>query len=101
MRFLFIALVNWKMPDALPFSDQPRPTGLAHWIDFSFLGQPGVFGWVRITLAVLSVPYVLGRWLPVVIPLITALHVAVFTFYNSQGYVNHTWQLISMILVAQ
>jgi hypothetical protein len=35
------------------------------------------------------------------IPLITALHVAVFTFYNSQGYVNHTWQLISMILVAQ
>jgi hypothetical protein len=101
MRVLFILLVNWKIPSDLPFSSQPKPTGLAHWIDFSMLGNESVLGGVRLAIALLSIPYVLGMGLWFVIPAITFLHIAIFTFFNSQGFVSHAWQIISMILVAQ
>ncbi|MGI8602703.1 MAG: hypothetical protein ACR2OZ_06840 [Verrucomicrobiales bacterium] len=101
MRLFFILLVVWKFPHALPYAGQPAPNGLAHWIDFSFLGHDPVVLWVRMALVLLSVPYVLGRWLPVVLPVITALHVAALTFFNSQGFINHSLQILGMVLVAQ
>ncbi|MGI8602023.1 MAG: hypothetical protein ACR2OZ_03390 [Verrucomicrobiales bacterium] len=100
-RLLFAVLVNWMMPQGFHFASQARPTGLAHFFDLTFLSQPGAMMWVRIGLALLSIPYLFSLGLSVVLPLMTLLHVMVFTYNNSQGYTHHGNQIISLILLAQ
>lgn len=101
LRLFFAVLVNWMMPEGFNFQSQPHPTGLAHVADLTFLGREGVMGWVRLVMGLLSIPYVFALGLPVVLPLMTLLHVMVFTYNNSQGYTHHGNQIISLILLAQ
>jgi len=83
------------------FDSQDVPTGLAHFVDLTFLARPGVMPWVTGAFAVLCVPYIFGRGLGVVLPLLTLIHCGVFSFFNSQGYKSHGNQIISLILLAQ
>lgn len=83
------------------FDSQDVPTGLAHWVDLTFLAKPGVMPWVTGAFAVLCLPYIFGRGLGVVLPLLTLIHCSVFAFFNSQGYKSHGNQIISLILLAQ
>jgi hypothetical protein len=83
------------------FDSQDVPTGLAHFVDLTFLSKPGVMTWVTGVFAVLCVPYVFGWGLTVVLPLLTLIHCGVFAFFNSQGYKSHGNQIISLILLAQ
>jgi hypothetical protein len=83
------------------FDSQDVPTGLAHFVDLTFLSKPGVMAWVTGVFAVLCVPYVFAQGLAVVLPLLTLIHCSVFAFFNSQGYKSHGNQIISLILLAQ
>lgn len=101
-RFLFAALALWMLwGTRFQFDSQDVPTGLAHWIDLTFLAKPGAMTWVQWSFAALCVPYVFNIGLPIALPLMTLLHCAVFSFYNSQGYKSHGNQIISLILLAQ
>ena len=51
------------------FDSQDVPTGLAHFVDLTFLSKPGVMAWVTGVFAVLCVPYVFAQGLAVVLPL--------------------------------
>ena len=85
----------------LQFDSQSVPTGMAHFIDLSFLSRDGVMTWVKVIFGALCVPYVFGRGLPVVLPLLTLIHCMVFAFFNSQGFKSHGNQIVSLILLAQ
>lgn len=101
-RLCFAALaltMLWGLK--LPFNSQDVPTGLAHFVDLTFLSRPGVMTWVTWAFAALCVPYVFGRGLAIALPLLTLIHCAVFAYYNSQGFKSHGNQIISLILLAQ
>ena len=101
-RLCFAALaltMMWGLK--FQFDSQDVPTGLAHFVDLTFLSKPGVMPWVTWLFAALCVPYVFGRGLAVVLPMMTLIHCAVFAFFNSQGYKSHGNQIISLILLAQ
>lgn len=103
MRFSFAALVLWTMNDPHPFDfpGQPAPVGIARWVNLTWLHQDGMFHYVLGTSAALGLFYVLGRGLLMVLPLLTALHVAVWTYADSQGSIHHGLQLVSMVLLVQ
>jgi len=101
-RLCFAALALTMMSGLrFQFDSQDVPTGLAHFVDLTFLAKPGVMPWVTRIFALLCVPYIFGRGLSVALPLLTLIHCAVFAFYNSQGYKSHGNQIISLILLAQ
>lgn len=103
MRVSFSALVLWTLNDPHPFDypGQPAPVGVARWVDLSWLHREGMFHVVLGAAATLCVLYILGRGLTIVLPLLTALHVAVWTYFDSQGSTHHGLQLVSMVLLAQ
>ena len=103
MRLLFavlaIDMIKWKTG---AFTTQKFPHGIAHFVNLTWLAQhpPGLF-WQGLTIVGLLL-YVAG-WLPV-LGLLPALFFAVTigTLVTSQSQnVNHTWQLVTMILLAQ
>lgn len=101
-RLCFAALaltMMWGLK--FQFDSQDVPTGLAHFVDLTFLSKPGVMPWVTWIFAALCVPYVFGRGLVAVLPVMTLIHCAVFAFFNSQGYKSHGNQIVSLILLAQ
>jgi hypothetical protein len=101
-RLCFAALaltMMWGLK--FQFDSQDVPTGLAHFVDLTFLSKPGVMVWVTWGFAALCVPYVFGFGLTAVLPMMTLIHCAVFAFFNSQGYKSHGNQIISLILLAQ
>lgn len=101
MRFGFAGLLWYRMPDALPPAVQPFPNGVANWIDLTFLANPAVFTPARwIFLAMLAL-YVAGRLMPLALSYLLCLNVAVYTLWNSQGWIGHTDQIISLTLLAQ
>lgn len=90
--------IRWGLP---PYDDQPKPNGLAHFIDLTFLTDKSVMGPLQaITIACL-VLYVL-RIVPVIAVLVPfAVSVGVGTLINSQGAINHDTQMVTMILLGQ
>ena len=100
-RIFFAIMVCLMMPEKFVFGSQDRPTGLAHYFDLTWLSEPSAMPTVRIVVGVLCLLYAANLILPVVLPVLTLLHVIVFTFNNSQGYTHHGNQIISLILVAQ
>lgn len=103
LRLSFAALVLWTMNDPHPFDfpGQPAPVGMARWINLSWLHRDGMFQIVLGITSALCLLYVVGRGLIVVLPLLTFLHVAVWTYSDSQGATHHGLQLVSMVLLAQ
>ena len=103
MRLAFAALVLWTLNDWHPFAfaAQPSPVGLARWIDLTWLHHDGMFPWVFGISALLCALYVVGLGLPLVLPALTAVHVIVRTYNNSQGFTHHGVQLVSMVLLVQ
>ncbi len=100
-RALFAALTIYHFPTLMPFTTQPVPNGIARWFDLTWLAAPGALETVRWIFMGLMVPYVLGWALWAVLPLAAFLHIAIFSLNNSQGYINHNWQIVSSILLIQ
>ncbi len=102
MRAAFATLAFWNIKwETAPYIEQKFPNGLAHFIDLTWLGhhppsdltQYGVIGFLIL--------YVIGFF-----PALGFLPTAVFatligTLLNSQGAINHSWQMVTMIGLAQ
>ncbi|CAN5171593.1 hypothetical protein BH23VER1_BH23VER1_14570 [soil metagenome] len=88
----------WK---PLNLHEQPLPRGIAHFVDLTFLGDPGVFEVFRIVAAVAALLYALRLFLPLSLPLLAVCHITYQTLYNSQGPTHHDHQMVSLALLAQ
>ncbi len=101
MRALFAVLlfasIKWE---TAPYKVVRNPTGLAHFIDFTWLAHqpPGLF-WQGLVIAGLVI-YVLG-WLPA-LSLLPACTFAVMigTLVTSKA-MHHSWQAITLVALAQ
>jgi len=96
MLYPFYRAIGRKLPNV-----QPHPNGLAHFFDLTFLAQPAVVQGTMILSIVAAFFYVSG-WL--MIPALTVLSVVLIlqgTLINSQGAINHSLQLLTMVVVAQ
>ncbi|MFT5467711.1 MAG: hypothetical protein ACI8UO_002818 [Verrucomicrobiales bacterium] len=80
---------------------QTHETGLAHLFDLTWLSNPAYFVPVQWILLIGLGIYVSGFLLPLVLPVLTTLHILIFTLDNSEGNTNHTHQMGSLILLGQ
>ena len=102
MRAGFAALVFYTIKwETGAWTTQKFPNGIAYFVDLTWIGQsPPGWGWKGLTLAGLSA-YVAG-WLPA-LGLLPALFFSIIigTLGNSQGAINHSTQMVTMMLLAQ
>ena len=103
MRLFFAALVMYIFTDWHPyqFASQPSPTGLARFIDLTFLHHPAAYTSMLWVAGICSLAYVMGWGLPVVLPVLTLANTLVRTYANSQGFTHHGYQLITLTLLTQ
>jgi len=84
------------------FDSQPQPNGLAEWgFDFTFFADPGthaLFCGVGVGALVL---YVIGLVPWLALPYLAWFSIATKTLANSQGGISHSYQMVSLILLAQ
>lgn len=97
-----IAWCAWQtLAGPLPFATQPRPHGIATWIDVTFGGNPHVMAVLTPLSAVGLVLYVLNIALPFTLVLPLVLSFAMGSLLNSQGAINHTNQIVTLALLTQ
>lgn len=89
------------MWDVLPFEKIEMANGLAHWVDFSFLGGEDAMRWFRPLVIAAAALYVLDVVNPLGIVLLTAAHLSYHTLHNSQGFTYHGNNIVGLILVTQ
>lgn len=102
MRAAFAVLAFWNIKwETAPYIEQKYPNGLARFFDLTWLGHhpPGDFA--QYAVAAFLILYVIG-----ILPAIGFLPTAVFatligTLLNSQGAINHSWQMVTMMGLAQ
>jgi hypothetical protein len=85
----------------IPFNAQPQPDGIARFVDLTFFNDDAfvdVLPWIVIPALLL---YVSGYGLPVALPILCLVLLGSRTLYNSQGYIHHGFQMVSLILLAQ
>lgn len=102
MRAGFAALVYYTIKwETGAWTTQKFPNGIAHWTDLTWISQsPPGWGLKVLTLAGLAA-YVAG-WFPALGLLPTLFFsIVIGTLGNSQGAINHSTQLVTMILLAQ
>ncbi len=102
MRAAFAALVISTFPtEKHLYATQDFPNGLAHFTDLTFLADPNFYRPLEILAYVAVAIYVIGV-LPV-LPLayLTWFSIATKTLANSQGGISHSFQMVSLILLAQ
>jgi hypothetical protein len=100
---LFYGGFLWHFLNELPsrFSGQPRPNGLAHLFDITFVSTPA-FETIRPWLiGVCLAGYVAGALPALWLSIMTAMAIALGTLANSQGAIGHSYQLVTMTLLAQ
>ncbi|MCB1063999.1 MAG: hypothetical protein KDN20_13885 [Verrucomicrobiae bacterium] len=86
---------------SMTYQNQDKANGLAHLIDLTFFSDPKfqkALPWIVIPCLLL---YAAGIGLPVVLPILTFVSIGSRTLYNSQGYIHHGYQMLSLVLVAQ
>ncbi len=100
LLFATFLLMTW-CEDWPSFTTMPRPNGLGHVIDFTFLAQPE-FRLPLHGLFVLSMAlYAAGLLLPLALGYSSALLIGLGTLSNSQGAIGHHTQLVVMVLLTQ
>lgn len=104
MRVLLAAVVWWSLPlarDVADLSAQKSPTGLATFIDLTWLSAPGVFLGCQIVLGIALALYATNRLMLLATGTMALVHILLFTLDNSQGATNHAYQLLSLVQLAQ
>jgi hypothetical protein len=103
MRLLFAITLFFNIKwETRTLVEQKFPHGLARLFDFTWLAHhpPGIF-W-QAASALLLIPYVLGRLSVASLALISFFALSIGTLVTSQSKnVNHTWQLVTLVLGAQ
>lgn len=101
--FLMRLGVAWLVGfhEDINYVSAPFPNGIAHWVDLTFLCREGVMPILRGLMVPALALYVFGRLTVVALGYIVAVAICVGTFENSQGAINHSRQLLAMVLLAQ
>ncbi len=102
MRLGYAALGFWNIKwETRPYTKQEHPNGLAHFFDFTWLAHPPPGMAVKSMVIGFLGLYVIG-FLPALGLLPLAFYAtAIGTLLNSQGAINHSWQLVTLIGLAQ
>jgi hypothetical protein len=85
----------------MSFDVMKKPNGVAQFIDLTFFSDPEfveTLPWVVIPCLIL---YITGFGLPVALPILTFVLLGARTLYNSQGYIHHGFQMVSLVLLTQ
>ncbi|CAN5198456.1 hypothetical protein BH23VER1_BH23VER1_35520 [soil metagenome] len=106
---LAFALAAWfSFPGMTTFVDQPSPTGLAQYFDFTWLAgrEPILFGvtafeLTRLVLAAACIVYALGFADLLTLPVILFATVSIGTLNNSQGAITHHLQIVPLVALGQ
>jgi len=98
--FAWLAFTNVKWATA-PYTEQKFPNGLARFFDLTWLGHHPPSQMTQYVIMAFLGLYVLG-----LVPALGLLPLAFFatligTLINSQGAINHSWQMVTMMLLAQ
>jgi hypothetical protein len=102
MRVLFALVVYKTLPHAGQIYDtQDAPNGIAQFVDLTFLANDGVYPALKGAMVGALVVYASGFLLPFVLPFILIAHVMIRTLFNSQGWVHHGVQMVSLVILAQ
>lgn len=98
-RVLLAVVLERLFPRDMMFHAQPVPSGLAHFFDLTWLSQPGVYDTYRQVFVGALILFASGIALPLILPVVTVLHVLPYTLINSQGSTNHSYQIMSLTLL--
>ncbi len=102
MRFGFAVLAFWNIKwETKPFTTQKFPNGLAHFFDFTWLAHHPPGELVQGLVMAFLVLYVVGLFPALGLLPIAFFATAIGTLLNSQGAINHSWQLVTMMGLAQ
>ena len=101
MRILFAWLVLKATPARLSFYEIPAPNGITRLLNLHFLLDPQVYAICRVLLVVALVLYVLRLMIWLALPLALFVNVAANAVTNSQGAIQHAYQIVSLVLLAQ
>ena len=85
----------------IPFDTQDKADGIANFVDLTFFNDDDFvekLPWIVIPCLIL---YACGFGLPVVLPILCFVLLGSRTLYNSQGYIHHGFQMVSLVLLAQ
>ena len=103
--FLFRAGIAWcawpPVSRPLTFTTMPRPHGIAVWFDVTFCGNPQIIAWLSPLAAVCLLLYVFNIAAQYTLLLPLALSFAMGALLNSQGAINHTVQITTVVLLSQ
>src|SRR5262245_2543509 len=99
MRILFAAVVWRVLPNKWAVNGIPAPNGITRIFDLHFLLEPQFFAWARIALAITLILYVFRIWQA--LPIALFVNVATGGILNSQGAIQHAYQIVSLVLLAQ
>ena len=98
--FAVLAFVNIKWETA-PYTEQKFPNGIARFVDLTWLGHHPPGDLTQYGVMAFLVLYVIGLF-PALGLLPTAFFATVIgTLLNSQGAINHSWQMVTMMGLAQ
>jgi hypothetical protein len=101
MRILFAWLVLKATPARISFYEIPAPNGIARLLNLHFLLDQQVYAFCRVLLVVALVLYVLRLMIWLALPLALFVNVAANAVTNSQGAIQHAYQIVSLVLLAQ
>lgn len=85
----------------LNYDAQEKPNGLAHLVDLTFFSNQrfiNALPWIVLPCLLL---YISGIGLPVALPILLIVQIGARTLYNSQGYIHHGFQMVSLVLMVQ
>ena len=101
MRMLFAWLVWNATPAALIVNGIPQPNGIARIVPLQFLLDPGIFTVARYVLAGALILYVLRIVVWLALPVALFVNLGANAITNSQGAIQHSAQIVSLVLLAQ
>jgi hypothetical protein len=101
MRLGFAILIFASTPVYLGLPSQPHPTGLAHFFDFTFLSSTENLKLLRGVLTLALICYVCNVLMIPALTIMLFSSVSCGTLSNSQGYIGHMTQSVSLAILAQ
>ena len=102
MRAAFAALAFWNIKwETAPYTEQKFPNGIARFVDLTWLGHHPPSDLTQYAVLACLGLYVIGL-LPALGFLPTAFFAtAIGTLLNSQGAINHSWQMVTLMGLSQ
>lgn len=93
----FLLWPFWIVVQRTVQGTQPRPNGIAHFVDLTWLANPSAQMVLNGAYWIAGVLFVSGRAMIPALAAISAILVAKGTLINSQGATNHALQLITLV----